>query len=383
MAQSKHEKIRNDIRRAITTGTYKEGQRLPTEAVLVKQYATSRPTVARALRDLQYEGLIARRAGSGTFVRKTSEEHGQLFGLVIPRLGETEILDPICREMARSSQASHHALLWAATAVDAMGDVAEQAWQSAQQCIQRKVAGVFFAPLELIPDGEATNEKIAQALDTAAIPMVLLDRDLYRSPRRSRYDRVGIDNRAAGFAAADHLLRMGCRKLGFFSHPYSAETVTVRQQGYQDALRQHRVVPQASWVAEGDPSDAGLVRQFLDTSGVGGIVCGNDITAAKLMRTMDLLGIDIPKDMRVVGFDDVRYASLLKVPLTTIHQPCAHIGSAAVRAMIERIANPSIPPREILFHCQLVVRESCGAHLNNSGPGIASAMEADFIVNNH
>lgn len=362
--QPKHERISDEVRHAISSGQYKEGERIPTEAELVKQYETSRPTVARALRKLQHEGLIERRAGSGTYVRKTSPEQGQLFGLVIPRLGETEIFEPICREMAHSSQANHHGLLWAATGVDASGDAGEEAWQACQQCIERKVAGVFFAPLEFTADGQAHNERVVRALDAAGIPIVLLDRDIYRSPRRSPYDRVGIDNRAAGFTVTDHLLSLGCRRPGFFSRPYSAETVTMRLQGYHEALRQYGVVAEGSWVAEGDPSDVPMVRQYLEASRVDGLVCANDITAANLMHSLDLLGVKTPQDVRIVGIDDVKYASLLRVPLTTLHQPCDHIGAAAVRAMIERITTPEIPPRDILLHCQLVVRDSCGSRLN-------------------
>jgi DNA-binding LacI/PurR family transcriptional regulator len=314
---------------------------------------------------LQHEGLIERRAGSGTFVRKTSVDHGHLFGLVIPRLGETEIFDPICREMARSSQASNHGLLWSATAVNATGDVAEQAWQTCQQCIGRKVNGVFFAPLELSPDGEATNQRIVRALDAAKIPVVLLDRDLYRSPRRSAYDRVGIDNRRAGFTVTDHLLRLGCRKVGFFSRPYSAETVASRAQGYQDALAHHGVALQSHWIAEADPSDLDFTRRYVSSTGIDGLICANDITAATLVRTLESIGIRTPQDIRVVGIDDVKYASLLRVPLTTLHQPCGHIGAAALRAMAERIADPATPPRDILFQCKLVIRDSCGANLAN------------------
>jgi GntR family transcriptional regulator, arabinose operon transcriptional repressor len=372
MGQPKHEIIRNELRLAITSGKYKEGERLPTEAQLVEQYSTSRPTVARALRELQRDGLILRRAGSGTYVKKPSEQQGQLFGLVIPRLGETEIFEPMCRELARSSQINHHGLLWAATAVAATGDVAEEAWQSCQQCIKRKVAGVFFAPLELIANAEVTNERIVSALDNAGIPIVLLDRDLYRSPRRSRYDRVGIDNRAAGFTVTDHLLKHGCRKVGFISRPYSAETVGLRLDGYHQALRQHEIVPDPCWVAVGDPSDPAFMREFVYGTGIEGLVCANDMTAANVIRTLDALGIKTPQDVRVVGFDDVKYASLLRVPLTTLRQPCEHIGAAAVRAMIERISNSEIPPRDILLHCQLVVRDSCGAHLEQSPSPVAA-----------
>jgi DNA-binding LacI/PurR family transcriptional regulator len=361
MSQPKHQLIYQELRRAITSGQYKEGQQLPTEAQLVKKYATSRPTVARALLDLQREGLVNRRAGSGTYVAPAVSEQGHLFGLLIPRLGETEIFDPICREMTRSSQAGSHALLWAATTADSYGDVAEQVWQSCQQCISRRVSGVFFAPIELLPDAEKINQRVLEAFDAAHIPVVLLDRDLYRYPRRSRYDRVGIDNRSAGFTITEHLLGLGCREIGFLSRPYSAETVAARIAGYRDALSRYDVSPPASWVAEGDPSDPDFVSRFLNQSKVKALVCCNDMTAANLMHTLDVLGLHTPDDVRIVGIDDVKYASLLRVPLTTLHQPCQHIGAAAVRAMLDRVATPGLPPRDILFQCQLIVRNSCGA----------------------
>jgi len=362
MARTKHEKIGNEIRHDIKSGKYKPGQRLPTEAELVQRHATSRPTVARALRDLQHEGLVVRRAGSGTYVSTPNHQpRGSLFGLIIPRRGETEIFDPICCEMACSTQKHHHALIWAATSMEASGDIAEQAWQHCQQCIDRKVAGVFFAPLELTENGEATNERIAQALDAADIPIVLLDRDLYKYPRRSRYDRVGIDNRAAGYTVTEHLLQLGHRKIGFFNRPYSAETVALRLAGYGDALRRFDVAPESRWVAQGDPSDAAFIGSYLKNSGIEGLVCANDLTAVSIMQTLDLLGVRVPQDLKIVGIDDVKYASLLRVPLTTLHQPCQCIGSAAVHAMIDRVSHPDLPARDILFQCSLVVRESSGA----------------------
>ncbi len=66
--------------------------------------------------------------------------------------------------------------------------------------------------------------------------------------------------------------------------------------------------------------------------------------------------------MRVVGFDDVRYATLLSVSLTTIHQPCRDIAEVAFRALQERIREPTIPPRTLMLAPRLVVRESCGAY---------------------
>jgi LacI family transcriptional regulator len=74
-------------------------------------------------------------------------------------------------------------------------------------------------------------------------------------------------------------------------------------------------------------------------------------------------GIHVPHDFRVVGFDDVKYATLVSVPLTTIHQPCRDIAIIAYRTMMERLAEPTLPPRSINLTPRLVVRESCGAYL--------------------
>ncbi len=79
------------------------------------------------------------------------------------------------------------------------------------------------------------------------------------------------------------------------------------------------------------------------------------------MRALVSAGYRIPRDVRIAGIDDVEYASLLPVPLTTVRQPCREIGEAAMGAMIERIARPGMLARDILLECRLVVRDSCGS----------------------
>jgi DNA-binding LacI/PurR family transcriptional regulator len=79
------------------------------------------------------------------------------------------------------------------------------------------------------------------------------------------------------------------------------------------------------------------------------------------MHTLISLGQRIPSDIRVVGIDDVKYARLLPVPLTTQRQPCRDIGKVALSVMLDRIANPDLPPRDVLLGCELIVRKSCGA----------------------
>src|SRR5688572_14603268 len=354
---SKHERIRQTLTEAIANGQYEPGQRLPSESELVKTFGASRPTVNRALRELQLAGVIERRAGSGSYVRADAAARGYLFGLLIPELGRTEIFEPICRGMADAQHGSHHALLWGSSLADS-ANVEEQASQACRQLVAKKVSGVFFAPLELTPEKDAINRRIAEVFDRAGIPIVLLDRDLVPYPERSQYDLVGIDNRRAGYTITSHLLKRGCRRPAFVGRPRSAPTVDARISGYREALGGAGL---EAHVFRIDPEDRPEVKRVLDEARPDGFVCANDFTAAQLLKTLDALGVSVPDDVRMAGFDDVKYASLLSVPLTTIHQPCADIGAVAIGAMLERLRSPKMPPRDILLNFHLVVRDSCGS----------------------
>src|SRR5690242_6838706 len=109
----KYQQVFEAIEAGIRSGRYTPGEKLPSEAVLLKEFETSRITVVRALRELQQRGLVQRRAGSGTYVTNGAPENAsRLFGLLIPNLGETEIFGPICESIAEFLQARQHALLW-------------------------------------------------------------------------------------------------------------------------------------------------------------------------------------------------------------------------------------------------------------------------------
>jgi DNA-binding LacI/PurR family transcriptional regulator len=104
-----------------------------------------------------------------------------------------------------------------------------------------------------------------------------------------------------------------------------------------------------------------VVKAIMDAHQPDAIVCANDRTAARLMQTLLRLGYGIPNDVRLVGIDDVEYAGLLPVPLTTLRQPTRQIGDVALAAMLDRVARRDLPTRDILLHCELIVRDSCGA----------------------
>jgi len=358
----KHRYVFRTLEREIQLGRWAAGTRIPSEAELVARFGVSRITVGRAVRDLQRAGLVERRVGAGTFVATPGEREtaaGYSFGLLIPNLGETEIFEPICQGMMASPQAREHALLWG-SGVEAAGRREERAWQLCLQYIERRVSGVFFAPLELSPDKDELNRRIVAALDAAAIPVVLLDRPVLPFPERGPNDLVGIDHRRAGYLMSAHLLRLGCRRVGFLAVPDAAATVDAREAGYREALFRLGADPDPVLVRRLDPADTKQVREYLATARPDGVVCANDWTAAHLLGTLRELGVRVPADVRVVGIDDVDYAAFLPVPLTTLRQPTRELGAVALATMLDRIQRPDLPPRDILLHGELIIRQSCG-----------------------
>lgn len=358
----KYQRILGQLRSRIRGGSYHSGDRLPSEAKLVEEFGASRLTVARALKELQHEGLVVRRAGSGTYVRVPESAKSLVFGLLIPDLGRTEIFEPLCQGMMDARLGGRHSLLWG-NSISEGERQEEQAQQLCRHLIERRVSGVFFAPLEWIPAKDEVNRQIALEFDQAGIPVVLLDRCIETYPKRSKYDLVGIDNRRAGYAITQHLLRLGCRRIAFIARPFSAPTVDARIAGYREALFNAGVELKPDLVRRADAGDLVVLRALIREHNPEAYVCANDHAAALLIQALQALGIEVPRGARVAGFDDVKYAGLFPVPLTTIHQPCQGMGAAAVAAMLDRIAHPDTPSRDILLDFTLMVRQSCGASL--------------------
>ena len=358
--QPKYRLIIDSLKEGIVSGDYAPGDRLPSEADLVRRFGVSRMTIVKAFKELQALGLVARRVGSGTYVKGTSVEGRRLFGLLIPELGQTEVFEPICRGMASYPLASNHSLLWGnSVGIDQPKE--EVAWDLCRQYIAQGVSGVFFAPLELLPAKDEVNRKISAALERANIPVVLLDRCFMPYPARSKYDLVGIDNRRTAYGATEHLIHAGARRIAFLGKRFSASTVDARIAGYREGLLAHGVSRDEDLVFRCDPNDEQQVRAMLDRHRPEAFLCANDLTAANLMQSLMRLGIAIPDEIRIVGIDDVKYAGLLPIPLTTQHQPCLDIGRVAMATMLDRLENPGVATRDILLSCRLVVRKSCGS----------------------
>jgi DNA-binding LacI/PurR family transcriptional regulator len=348
----KYRQVFETLSHEILSGKYPPAQKFPSEAALVQRFGTSRITIGRALRELSQRGLVERVAGSGTFVGRGHVSADSLvFGLLIPDLGTSEIFEPICQGIAAAPTASRHGLLWGhSTAAAAAPD--DQALGLCDQFIASNVAGVFFAPLERGGRARDTNLTIVSRLEEARIPIVLLDRSIAPYPQGSRHDLAGIDNRRAAQLAVEHLMRQGVGQISFLAYSGGASTVDARIAGFRE-------ICQGGAVHRVDAITAATVGAMLKNFRPGdGFICANDRTAGEFMKVVLALGYRVPEHLRIVGIDDVEYASLLPVPLTTVRQPCREIGEAAMETMLSRIASPNRPSREVLVECRLVVRES-------------------------
>jgi DNA-binding LacI/PurR family transcriptional regulator len=359
----RHMELFTDLQRQLTEGKWKSGDRLPTEREFAEQYQVSRPTVSKALGRLRDMGLLTRTVGAGTFVAQSPQPSApaiKTLGLFVPGLGKGEIFEPICARIAELSHEFDFDLTWGSVpAEEDEGDQDARLRQTAQRFIDNRVDGVFFQPIEREQGAANRNVAIAAMFEEARIPLVLLDSDYLPYPSRSDHDLVGIDNVQAAWGLCAHFLAQGSRRVDFLWQPNTAGTFTLRLVGYREALLRSGVEPCRDYEHEGDPTDLALVQSLYD-AGMRDLICVNDETAALCMRSLDQLGLGVPEDVRIAGFDDVKYARLARVPLTTVRQPCRALGDVALRAMIERIANPGLAPRTITVATTLCVRESTG-----------------------
>ena len=349
--QSKHQAVFEALHLEIVQGKHNPGSLLPSEKALCRRWKVSRPTVARALKDLQILGLIERRAGSGTYVRPNIRATKPVLGLFVEGLGKTEILDPICGEITRSAQERGCSIFTGGLPPD------HSPRKIAEEWAKNGIRGVFFAPIEFHQQRETYNVEVARAFEKAGLSVVLVDRDVTEYPRRSDYDLVAMDNFQAGCLLGLHLAERGGKRVAFVAKPEYPATTDLRLAGVREGLRRGGNAEVDFHV--GHPQEISFVERVLRTTPpYDAVICSNDLTAAQWLQSATQKGWSVPADFKLAGFDDVQYATLLSVPLTTVHQPCRSIGIASVDAMQSRLERPLLPPRFITLRGELVVRAS-------------------------
>jgi LacI family transcriptional regulator, repressor for deo operon, udp, cdd, tsx, nupC, and nupG len=177
--------------------------------------------------------------------------------------------------------------------------------------------------------------------------------------------KVVIDNVAASYLAARHLIENGRRRIATITGPLNNPLTVDRLKGYRDALAQAGLEAREDWVAEGDfsiESGYNAMQRLLAAGQLPDAVsCAGDEMAIGALHSIREAGLIVPRAIAVVGFDDLRFGAFAAPPLTTIRQPTNELGETAMRMMDAVLKKHPLEILKIVLPHRLVVRESSGA----------------------
>jgi LacI family transcriptional regulator len=219
---------------------------------------------------------------------------------------------------------------------------------------EQRVQGVLITPID--PNGA----KLAEMAGNSGMPLVLVD----CHAREDTQCSVAVDDILGGQLALEHLIETGHERIAFVGGPMTVQQVRDRHQGARDALeRSSRPVELAHFETEamvvGEGRRAGerlgaLPPEERPTAAF----CANDLLALGLLQAMTRLGLSVPGDLAVVGYDDIEFAEAAAVPLTSVRQPRELLGRTAARLLLEEASGEVHQHQQVRFRPELVVRAS-------------------------
>jgi LacI family transcriptional regulator len=201
-------------------------------------------------------------------------------------------------------------------------------------------------------------------IEKQKIPVVLID----RRPGDGKVNFVGVDDEEIGRIATEHLIEMGCKRIAHIGGP-GISTAVGRLRGYRKALEAHGLPLDGKYVvsrehadeASDDSGHAAMLQLLELKPRPDGVFCYNDPSAMGAMLAAIDKGLRIPQDVALIGAGNVHYAKFLRVPLSTIDQQSAEIGTRAAKLALKLIESKRAQkPSAVLLSPQLVARESSG-----------------------
>ncbi|MEF2070277.1 LacI family DNA-binding transcriptional regulator [Consotaella aegiceratis] len=199
------------------------------------------------------------------------------------------------------------------------------------------------------------------ALERARVPVVSVE----RGSDETTFPSISADSYQGGCLAMRHLIELGHRRIGFITGAHRLASARERLRAYRDTLAAHGLPIDPTLIVEGD---------YLQKSGFDAanrllalrdrptaIFAANDISALGAITAIHDAGLDVPRDISIVGFDDIPLVGQLRPGLTTIRQPLTQMGRTAVKMLLEMIVSPASAPPSATVPIQLIVRGSTAA----------------------
>jgi DNA-binding LacI/PurR family transcriptional regulator len=219
--------------------------------------------------------------------------------------------------------------------------------------IEEQVAGVIISPVDEFSIS-------CKAFLDQGIPVVAIDRRF----RNLEINSVLVDNVMGAFDATNHLIQLGHRRIGLIAGPSHLTTGRERQEGYEKAILENHLDLDTNLIKNGDfkqKSGYTITLELLQGKDAPtAIFVSNNLMTLGSLNAIHDLGLRIPQDVAIVGFDDLSWAPSLNPPLTAVAQPTHELGKWAVNLLLQGVTDNSREPVEIILKPSLIVRESCG-----------------------
>lgn len=224
--------------------------------------------------------------------------------------------------------------------------------QVVELLVGRQVDGIIIIPAS--SDSYQTLRPF-----TTRVPTVFVSENLKDAPD----SYVSVDNARGTYLGTKYLYQQGHRKILYFGARPSSTTHQLRVEGYLAACRDCGIEPMfwnSSFSSSSIQNGGALARElFQNPINYTAIFSSTDANALGIMRVADEFGLSIPEDISLMGFDNISYAELPKINLTTIEQPKKTMASLAVAMLLERIADDSVDYSHKILVPTLVERKSC------------------------
>lgn len=204
-----------------------------------------------------------------------------------------------------------------------------------------------------------STDRVAQELAESDRPVVLIDR-LSRVP----IDQVGTENLDSTDFLTSHLIEVGHSNIGYISGVEGISTSDERLTGYRRALERHGIPYDSRLVAPSRsrmaPAAAGTKAVLAAVPECTAFVAGNNLMALGVLQAAAELGLSVPRDLALVGFDDFEWTEVLHPRLTTMGQPSYEIGRTAIDLLLKRLTDSSAEPQTVRLEPHFTHRDSCG-----------------------
>ncbi|MBL8164117.1 MAG: GntR family transcriptional regulator [Anaerolineae bacterium] len=352
-----HIQVAAILKERIQTGIWPNGSTIPSEKDLCAEFDVARGTVRQALQTLEAEGYLRREQGRGTFVHwnefAANRNRSKRLAFVVPYLRDSSVPTILVGFQQVAEQANYSVIF------NHVNNDLQQQERVILKLIDENVDGIALYPIN--------SEKIAliERLDKSGFPIVLIDRYM----RTLSTDYVMTDHFGGAIRGTHYLFNQGHTRVGFATWLSPAVSMEHRLLGFTQACSERGVPVEDRLICrvEGYPMiDLTPLHQYLSgPDRPTAVFAANDQIAIALYRAAASLGLSIPGDLSVLGFDNLDVSAHLDPPLTTMAQPFLQIGQNAADLLLRRIHGDHGIREQIVLQASLIIRESCQSRISD------------------